>query len=123
MQVRDLDGSKGILTPKDFPEVSTKISQRQNRHTAGTQQLEERGSVGFVNSVSDAQKVLDAYHAGQVKILGKNSQGFPVVKYEGVTGTNVNVGAGITGQPTNVFVIKGTKKPSIVPTNPNWSQK
>jgi filamentous hemagglutinin family protein len=120
---RGLGGAKGILTPKDFPEVSTKISQRQNRHTAGTQQLEERGSVGFVNSVSDAQKVLDAYHAGQVKILGKNSQGFPVVKYEGVTGTNVNVGAGITGQPTNVFVIKGTKKPSIVPTNPNWSQK
>ncbi|UZE08939.1 polymorphic toxin type 50 domain-containing protein [Pseudomonas corrugata] len=99
------------------------MSQKQNRHTAGTQQLEERGSVGFVNSVSDAQKVLDAYHAGQVKILGKNAQGFPVVKFEGVTGTNVNLGVGITDQPTNVFIIKGTKKPSIVPTNPNWSQK
>lgn len=116
-------GPKAILTPKDFPEVSAKISQKQNRHTAGTQQLEERGSVGFVNSVSDAQKVLDAYHAGQVKILGKNAQGFPVVKFEGVTGTNVNLGVGITDQPTNVFIIKGTKKPSIVPTNPNWSQK
>lgn len=69
---------KRNLTPKDFPEVSTKISQRQNGHTAGTQQLEERGSVGFVNSASDAQKVLDAYHSGQVKILGKNGQGFPV---------------------------------------------
>lgn len=76
-----------------------------------------------MNSVSDAQKVLDAYHSGQVKILGKNGQGFPVVKFEGITGTNVNLGVGITDQPTNVFVIRGTKKPSIAPTNPNRSQK
>lgn len=76
-----------------------------------------------MNSVSDAQKVLDAYRSGQVKILGKNGQGFPVVKFEGVTGTKVNLGVGITDQPTNVVVIKGTKKPSIVPANPNWSQK
>jgi len=107
------NGTKGILTPKDFPEVSTKISQKQNRHTAGTQLLAERGSVGSVNSVSDAQKVLDAYHAGQVKILGKNAQGFPVVKFEGVTDTNVNLGVGITDQPTNVFIIKGTKSRAL----------
>lgn len=37
--------AKGILTPKDFPEVSTKISQRQNRHTAGTQQQIGRAHV------------------------------------------------------------------------------
>lgn len=74
-----------------------------------------------MNSVSDVQKVLDTYRSGQVKILGKNAQGFPVVKFEGVTGTNVNLGVGITDQSTNVFVIKGTKKPSIVPTNTNWS--
>ncbi len=116
-------GAKGILTPKDFPEISTKISQKQLRHIAGTQQLEARGGGGFLSSVSDAQKVLDAYHAGQVKVLGKNAQGFPVVKFEGVTGTNVNLGVGITDQATNVFIIKGTKSPSIVPTNPNWSQK
>lgn len=64
-----------------------------------------------------------ASRVGQVKILGKNAQGFPVVKFEGVTGTNVNAGVGITGQPTNVFIIKGTKSPSIVPANPNWTQK
>lgn len=117
------DGPKGILTLKDFPDVSTKISQKQLRHIAGTQQLEARGGGGFLNSVSDAQKVLDAYHTGQVKILGRNAQGFPVVKFEGVTGTNVNLGVGITDQATNVFIIKGTKSPSIVPTNPNWSPK
>lgn len=117
------DGPKGILTLKDFPDVSTKISQKQLRHIAGTQQLEARGGGGFLNSVSDAQKVLDAYHTGQVKILGRNAQGFPVVKFEGVTGTNVNLGVGITDQAANVFIIKGTKSPSIVPTNPNWSPK
>jgi len=121
--IKYLQGAKGILTPKDFPEISTKISQKQLRHIAGTQQLEARGGGGFLSSVSDAQKVLDAYHAGQVRVLGKNAQGFPVVKFEGVTGTNVNLGVGITEQATNVFIIKGTKSPSIVPTNPNWSQK
>ncbi|WP_339489674.1 hypothetical protein [Pseudomonas sp. EL_65y_Pfl2_R95] len=116
-------GAKGILTPIDFPEVAGKISQKQLRHIAGRPELEARGGGGFLNSVDDAQKVLDAYRIGQVKILGKNAQGFPVVKFEGVTGTNVNAGVGITGQPTNVFIIKGTKSPSIVPANPNWTQK
>ena len=118
-----LPGAKGILTPRDFPEVAGKISQKQLRHIAGRPELEARGGGGFLNSVDDAQKVLDAYRIGQVKILGKNAQGFPVVKFEGVTGTNVNAGVGITAQPTNVFIIKGTKSPSIVPANPNWTQK
>ena len=116
-------GANGILTPKDFPEVAGKVSQKQLRHIAGRPELEARGGGGFLNSVDDAQKVLDAYRIGQVKILGKNAQGFPVVKFEGVTGINVNAGVGITGQPTNVFIIKGTKSPSIVPANPNWTQK
>ncbi|TWC13361.1 MULTISPECIES: hemagglutinin repeat-containing protein [unclassified Pseudomonas] len=120
---KSITGAKGILTPEDFPEVASKISQKQLRHIAGRPELEARGGGGFLNSVDDAQKVLDAYRTGQVEILGKNAQGFPVVKFEGVTGTNVNAGVGITGQPTNVFIIKGTKSPSIVPANPNWTQK
>lgn len=103
--------------------MAGKISQKQLRHIAGRPELEARGGGGFLNSVDDAQKVLDAYRIGQVKILGKSAQGFPVVKFEGVTGTNVNAGVGITAQPTNVFIIKGTKSPSIVPANPNWTQK
>ncbi|WP_350601226.1 DUF637 domain-containing protein [Pseudomonas sp. 65/3-MNA-CIBAN-0223] len=123
MRPGGIGGAKGSLTPKDFPEVAGKISQKQLRHIAGRPELEARGGGGFLNSIDDAQKVLDAYRVGQVKILGKNAQGFPVVKFEGVTGTNVNAGVGITGQPTNVFIIKGTKSPSIVPANPNWTQK
>ena len=115
--------AKATLSPKDFPEVATKVSQKQFRHVEGRPELEARGGGGYVSSVADAQKVLDAYHGGQTTVLGRNAQGFPVVKFEGVTGTNVNVGVGIIDQPTNVFIIKGTKSPSIVPTNPNWSQK
>lgn len=104
-------------------EIATTVSQKQLRHVLGRVELEMRGGGSYMNSVADAQKVLDAYHAGQVTVLGKNAQGFPVVRFDGVSGTNVNISAGIPNQTTNVFVIKGTKSPSIVPTNPNWSQK
>ncbi|WP_440466746.1 DUF637 domain-containing protein [Pseudomonas sp. YH-1] len=114
---------KVTLSSKDFPEVATKVSQKQFRHVEGRPELEARGGGGYVASIADAQRVLDAYHGGQATVLGKNAQGFPVVKFEGVTGTNVNVGVGIIDQPTNVFIIKGTKSPSIVPTNPKWSPK
>jgi len=72
-----------------------------------------------MNSKADAQKVLDAYHKGSAKIIGRSSQGFPLVRYNGVAGTNVNLGAGFRNQPTNVFMIKGTKSPSVVPVSPN----
>lgn len=51
--------------------MAVKISQKQLRHIAGRPELEARGGGGFLNSVDDAQKVLDAYRIGQVKILGK----------------------------------------------------
>lgn len=35
--------------------------------------------------------------------------------YEGVTGFDNNPGSGHLDQPSNVFLIKGTKKPSVVP--------
>ncbi|WP_165492430.1 polymorphic toxin type 50 domain-containing protein [Stutzerimonas kirkiae] len=108
-----------MLTPKDFPEVSAQISrQKQLRHLEGTPQLAERGKGGYLNDISDAQKVLDAYRSGNAVVLGKNAQGFPIVRVDGVTGTNVNIGAGINSQPTNVFIIKGTKSPSVVLTSP-----
>ena len=104
-------------TTKDFPGVGTKISQKQLRHIKG--RPEYRGG-GYFDNVADAQKVLDAFHSGAAKIIGKTSQGFPVVRYLGVTGTNVNVSAGFPNQPTNVFIIKGTTSTSVVPANPNW---
>ncbi|WP_259699720.1 two-partner secretion domain-containing protein [Pseudomonas protegens] len=112
--------AKGRLTPKDFPEVAAQVSrQKQLRHLEGTTQLADRGKGGYMSNAADAQKVLDAYRSGNAVILGKNAHGFPVVRVDGVTGTNVNIGAGIKAQPTNVFVIKGTTSPSIVPTSPN----
>jgi len=112
------------LTPKHFPEVSAQISiQKQLRHVGGDPLLGTGQGGSYMHSVADAQKVLDAYRAGQTTILGKNPQGFPVVRFDGVTGINVNSKVGITNQPTNVFLIKGTKSPSIIQTNPNWSPK
>jgi filamentous hemagglutinin len=107
------------FTVNDFPLVSNTISrQKQLRHLEGTPELAGRGAGGYLSDAADAQKVLDAYLSGKAVILGKNAQGFPVVKYNGVTGINVNNGAGISAQPTNVFIIKGTKSPSVVPTSP-----
>lgn len=90
------------------------MSLRQNRHLAGTA-LEGKG---YLDSMNDAQAVLDAVHAGKAQFLGNTNSGWPVYRYNGVTGTNVNLGVGISSQPTNVFYIKGTSRPSIVPTNP-----
>jgi hypothetical protein len=90
--------------------------QKQARHLAGT----AKQGGGFLNSVDDAQAVLDAVHSGKASYLGTSAQGHLVYKFNGVTGTNVNLGVGITGQPTNVFMIKGTMSPTVVPTNPFW---
>ena len=111
------------LSKADFPGIGTKVSQKQMRHIAGCPELKARNKGGYLNSISDAQAVLDAFHSGRAKILGKNAQGFPIVKVDGVVGTNVNIGAKIPNQPTSVFMIKGTASPSVVPTNPNRIKK
>jgi hypothetical protein len=100
-------------------QVQTKISdQRQLRHLKDKKEYKD-GS--YVDSADDAQKVLDAYHSGDATILGTTRAGHTVVRYDGVTGTNVNIGANYPSQPTNVFIIKGTAHPSVVPTDPTWS--
>ena len=105
------------LTIRDFPGIYRKISQKQMRHVKDRPEHTQRGG-GYLDSIEDAQKVLDAFHAEEIEILGKSSQGFPIIRANTVTGTNVNVGAGITAQPTNVFMIKGTASPSVVPVSP-----
>jgi RHS repeat-associated protein len=91
--------------------------QKQARHIAGT----AKAGGGYLNSVDDAQAVLNAVHSGEATFLGTSKAGHQIFRFNGVTGTNVNLGAGITGQPTNVFMIKGTTSPSIVPTTPFWT--
>ena len=90
--------------------------QKQARHLVGT----AGNGKGFVNSIEDAQAVLDAVHSGDAKLLGTSKSGNLVYRCDAVTGTNVNIGAGVTGQPTNVFMIKGTTSVSVVPTSPTW---
>lgn len=115
------DNGNNVVTYKVLINGLSKTvsSQKQLRHLAGTPENVKNGG-GFMNSVSDAQSVLDAVHTGKATFLGTNKAGFPVFLFKGVTGTNVNVGAGITGQSTNVFIIKGTTSLSVVPTNPFW---
>jgi RHS repeat-associated protein len=115
---RTQSGAASGYALDDFAEVSGRISQKQMRHLAG--RLEYCGG-GFLNNVNDAQKILDAFRSGQTTIIGKTKQGFPIVSYKRVTGTNVNVSAGFSNQSTNVFMIKGTTSPSVVPMNPNWT--
>lgn len=104
--------AKGVTTG-----LSKTVSvQKQARHIAGT----AKPGGGFLNSVDDAQSVLNAVHSGKATFLGTSKAGHQVYRFNGVTGTNVNLGAGITGQPTNVFMIKGTTSPSVVPTSPLW---
>ena len=71
---------------------------------------------GYFKDASDAQRVLDAYHSGDASILRTTGNGNVVVRYRGVTGYNNNPGAGYLNQPTDVFMIKGTKSVSIVPS-------
>jgi hypothetical protein len=114
---------KGAITTEEVAErgitneLSKTISvQKQARHIVGTAKEGE----GYLNSVKDAQSVLDAVHSGEAAYMGTSKAGHLIYKFDGVTGTNVNLGAGITGQPTNVFMIKGTVNPTVVPTNPFW---
>lgn len=101
-------------------QISTKLSARQFRHVKGRP---EYGGGGYLLHRNDGEDVLAAYHAGRTTVLGTSSEGHLVVRYEGVTGYNNNPGAGggYLDQPTHVFFIKGTSKPSIVPANPNWT--
>lgn len=66
--------------------------------------------LSLLNSTAYAQAVLDMFHSGSATILGKTPQGFPIVRVERVTGTNIKVGEAFLNQPTNVFIIKGKAK-------------
>ncbi len=59
--------------------------------------------------------------SGTRRVLGKTKHGHLVVEVESVTGFNNNRGAGFMNQPTHIFMIKGTSRPSVVPTTPTWT--
>lgn len=102
--------------PSEIPSIGTSISsQKQARHIQGNP-LYQGG--GYFKNEGDAQDVLDAYHSGDVTFLGKTRGGNVLVRYDAITGYNNNPRAGFVDQPTNVFMIKGTKSVSVVPYSP-----
>ncbi|GAA3249740.1 hypothetical protein GCM10010532_096040 [Dactylosporangium siamense] len=76
----------------------------------------------YFKNHADAQSVLDAYHNGSASVMGSHREGF-VVRYDNVPGYNHNPGAGYLDQPTNLFLIKGTRSVSVVPISPNWTPR
>lgn len=91
---------------------------KQERHIFGGKGNEDKG---YFHSLSDAQDVLQAYQRGETTVLGQGTTGGDIVRYEGVTGYNVNKNAGFFNQPTNVFLIKGSSSTSVVPVNPKYN--
>lgn len=110
------------LSKADFPEVGTKVSNKQLRHITDHPLWHELKG-GHLPSQQHAQDVLDAYHSGEAAIIGRSHQGFPVVRLDRIAGFNNNKGANYVNQATNVFMIKGTKSPSVVPISPEWKPK
>jgi RHS repeat-associated protein len=102
--------------PVAAPVISQSISaQRQARHILGAQNY---SGGGYLTSPSDAQTVLNQYHSGAAQVIGMKGNEI-VVRSPTVIGYNVNTGSGFASQPTNVFFIKGSTSPSVVPYNPN----
>ncbi|EOE8049381.1 VENN motif pre-toxin domain-containing protein [Acinetobacter baumannii] len=100
-----------------YENLKTQIDQSQRKHIKDDAQ-HTHGS--YFNNTQDAQKVLDAFHNNEVKIVGYNKQGQPIIKYDGVKGiyATKNKEGESFESITNYFLIKGTKKVSIVPASP-----
>ncbi|MFJ2831831.1 polymorphic toxin type 50 domain-containing protein [Streptomyces sp. NPDC087263] len=110
------DSSGNIV---ELPQVKSSISkQKQDRHILGGNGY--KGG-GYFNSHGDAQAVLDAYHSGAAEVMGITKTGNIQIRVRSVVGYDNNPAMNRLGVPTNIFMIKGTKSPSIVPMNPNAS--
>lgn len=102
---------------KRNPRIATFVdAQKQARHIQGTQKYDKGG---YFKDMADAQEVMQAYQRGEAKVVGKGSDGGPIVEYKGVTGYNNNPKTGHTDQPTTRFWIKGSSSPSVVPVSPS----
>ena len=91
--------------------------QKQARHVEGAAERAD-DSGGYFSDPADAQAVLDAVHDGSADILGRTTTGHILVRVDGIEGINVNSRMEPPRQPTDVFIVKGTSRPSVVPTSP-----
>lgn len=103
----------------DTTDYSTRLSQRQGRHVSGSPDYRPQSS--YFLDASEPQRVLDAFHSGDFELLGFKPNGDVVIRVRDATGYNMNERLGYINQPTNVFFIKGTVRPSVVPYNPTWT--
>jgi hypothetical protein len=96
---------------------------KQSRHVLGTKEYDgPSGGKSYFRQVSDAQDVLSAYQGGQTVVVGRGSDGGPIVRFDAGVGFNHNPGAGFPNQPTNIFWIKGSSSVSVVPMSPTKGQ-
>jgi hypothetical protein len=82
-------------------------------NTSGNQKI-------YLNTLSDAQEVINAVHNNQTRIMGivRSSKDTRVyVRYNGVSGTWIKNGESKT---TNIFYIVGEKSAKVVPVHPNY---
>jgi RHS repeat-associated protein len=108
----------GVGTTIDRTAIGSTISrQKQAEHTLSSNTYT---GGGYFRSASEAQIVLDEFRNGTAIFLGTKANGDIVVRSPTVIGYNVNIGSGFASQQTDVFFIKGTNSPVVVPYNPNW---
>lgn len=91
-----------------------RVQKQVAEHTIGGSRL---GTKSYLNSIGEAESVLNAAHSGEARILSTNaSQNRVYVEYNGAKGYYNNNGTLIE---TNKFLIKGDRSATVVPIHPN----
>lgn len=112
---------KGSTAQKGTVQYTQTVSQqKQMRHLQGSAPTNK----SYLNSLEDAQKVLNAYNSGNYRLISENpKQSTVVIEVKTVSGTYINVGNpnGLpdVNKPTSIFMIQSSSSPKIVPVNPD----
>ena len=96
--------------------IGTRVNtQRMKSH--GHLPETHAGTKSYMNSVGDAQKVIDAVHKGDGAIMKVSTDGKVYIRYNDVSGTYMDNG---TPVQTNVFYIQGIRQgqAKVVPVHP-----
>ena len=108
-------GTGGVSTQTGTVVYSPNVSQqKQMRHIQGT----VLANKSYLNSLDDAQNVLDAYNSGNHRLISENAkQSTVVIEVKGITGRYINTGNpnGLpdVNKPTNIFMIQSSGSPKI----------
>ena len=96
--------------------LSDRVSrQKQLRHLSDSPTYRHGG---YFDDAADAQRVLDAVHDGSAEVIAMTRNQDLLVRYDAVTGIHVSQTPPPTIVETSTFLVKGTAKPSVVPTRP-----